>query len=76
MTDEAPHEDVEEESGDAPDTFEDRLVVIVRLIDTADEEEDAHRKLLRRALILRLLSRLLQDTNTKIITQLDRVRDF
>jgi len=66
----------EGDTGDADDTFEDRIVIIVRLIDTADEETDERRKLLRRALILRLLARLQQDTIERIHELLDRAGDF
>ena len=66
----------EGDTGDADDTFEDRIVVIVRLIDTTDEETEERRKLLRRALILRLLIQLQQETNAKIQALLDRAGDF
>ncbi len=62
----------DEVDGDADDTFEDRRFVIVRLIDTAGEEEGDRRKLLRQALILRLVLRLQQETNDKIQDLLDR----
>ena len=59
--------------GDAPDTFEDRLTAITRLIDTADEETIEHRRIARRALIVRLLLALAQETNRLIVIQLDRL---
>ena len=66
---------VDEPSGDGPDTIDDRIVVIVRLIDTADEETTEGRRLLRRLLILRLITHLQQDFSDLLQEQLDRLGD-
>ena len=60
-----------EDSGDGPDLFEDRLIVIVRLIDTADQEEE-RRRAVRKVLVLRLLNQLLEETTSKIAAQFER----
>jgi len=65
--------ELDDGSSDEPDMFEDRLFVIVRLIDTADEETEPHRRLLRRAVILRLLSALQRDSTLLIVAQLERL---
>jgi hypothetical protein len=62
-----------EPNGDAPDTFEDRLAAITRLIDTAGDELDVRRRLARRLLILRLLTDLAQESTRLIVIQLDRL---
>lgn len=59
--------------GDAPDTFDDRLAAITRLIDTAADEIDERRRIARRALIVRLLLELAQETSRLIVIQLDRL---
>lgn len=61
-----------DDDGDAPDTFEGRIVVIIRLIDTAPEEQTEDRQVERRALVLRLLIMLQQDMNDRISELLDR----
>jgi hypothetical protein len=60
-------------AGDAPDTFEGRLAAVTRLIDTADDEIDERRRIARRALVIRLLLDLTQETNRLIVIQLDRL---
>jgi hypothetical protein len=59
--------------GDAPDTFDDRLAAIIRLIDTADDDLDERRRIARRALIVRLLLELAQESTRLIVIQLDRL---
>lgn len=65
--------DDQQPDGDAPDTFDDRLFAITRLIDTADDELDEARRRRRLALVLRLLTALALDANRRIIIQLDRL---
>jgi hypothetical protein len=60
--------------GDAPDSFDDRLAVIVRLIDTM-EHDNGDRRRARRALVLGLLVSLTRDATARIVVQLDRLDD-
>ena len=59
--------------GDAPDTFDDRLADLARLIDTLADEADDRRRLAHRAVIVRLLTRLAADALSRIAAELDRV---
>jgi hypothetical protein len=58
---------------EGPDTFEDRLAVIVRLIDTADNDLDEVRRRKRQGVALVLLARLAHESNRKVVQQLDRL---
>ena len=61
------------EPGDAPDTFDDRLEAITRLIDAIDDELDALRRRRRAALAMRLLAHLAVEANRRVVIQLDRL---
>lgn len=59
--------------GDAPDTFDDRLADLARLIDTLADEADANRRVVHRLVIVRLLAALGADALTRIAAQLERL---
>jgi hypothetical protein len=71
MTDTDPDEHV----GDAPDTFDDRLTDVRRLIDALVDELDDERRQHHRAVIVRLLTLLAADALARIAVELDRVGD-
>lgn len=59
--------------GDAPDTFDDRLADIARLIDTLADEATDVRRAAHRAIVVRLLTALAADALRRIADQLERV---
>lgn len=59
--------------GDQPDTFDDRLADLARLIDTLVDERDEQRRLDHRRVVLRLLARLAADALARVAAQLDRL---
>ena len=63
---------LDDTSGDGPDTFDGRLAGIVRLIDTFGDETNDERRRLRRVVIARLLTGLLAEAADKIAAQADR----
>lgn len=71
MTDTDPTHPVDQ--GDGPDTFDDRLADLARLIDTLADEIDGDRRLRHRAVIVRLLTLLASDAFARIAAQLDRL---
>jgi hypothetical protein len=76
VTDVEPDHD--DDQGDAPDTFDDRLADIGRLIDTLGDETDPHRRQLHRAVIVKLIALLglsALDHIAAALDRLDAVRD-
>lgn len=70
MTD-TDHHDADDQA-DGPDTFDDRLAGIARLIDTfVFDPDDDHRRL-RRVVIVRLLGELLDDSARRVLAELSR----
>jgi hypothetical protein len=61
------------DQGDAPDTVDDRLADIARLIDTLADEVDPGHRLAHRAVIVLLLARLGRDVLARVGELLDRL---
>ena len=70
----AAHVD-EDDQGDGPDTFDDRLADLARLIDTLPDELDPDRRLRRRTIIVRLAALLVADATSQIALLLDPLDD-
>lgn len=61
------------DQGDAPDTIDDRLAAVARLVDTLRDELDAGRRARHRAVAVRLLARLLTDLLARVAAELDEL---
>lgn len=70
-----PAHDDDDGQGDGPDTLDDRLAAVGRLVDTLRDETDPDRRVRHRAVCLVLLARVGADALARIAVLLERLEN-